>query len=38
MKKLYNKLKNDKNSYESILAFEELINSLNAEEKEFLIH
>lgn len=38
MKTLYNNLKQNLNDYESILAFEELINSLNAQEKEYLIH
>jgi hypothetical protein len=38
MKQIYNEMRNNKNSYENILAFEELINFLSAEEKEFLIH
>ena len=38
MKAVYNYFKNNLNNYEDILAFEELINSLDTNQKEYLVH
>lgn len=38
MKQVYQQLKNNLNSYEDVLIFEEFLTNLNNEEKEFLTH